>query len=154
MEGKRDMVVSKEKFTEWELISCDIAKANILKEDYKHVEIVQEEEKARSSPLKKLKEVINDREGLGYAQKKEEVRSSPLKKVKEMIKNKEGLGYAIIVNILILMGLIVVISIFIGIGGLLMDPFLIFSVLFMVLLFIMLEIFRLVDKETSCKYSR
>ena len=121
------MVVSKEKFIEWELIIYDIAKSNILKEDYKPVEIVQ---------------------------KKEEVRSSHLKKVKEVIKNKEGLGYAIIVNILILVGSIVVVSLFIAIGGLLMDPFLIFSVLFMVLLFVMLEFFKLIDKETSCKNSR
>ncbi len=118
------MVVSKEKVIEWELVICDIAKDNILKEDYKSVEIVQ---------------------------KKEKVRSSFLKKAKEMIKNKEGLAYAIIVNILILVGLIVVISLIIGIGGLLMDPYLIFSVLFMVLLFVMYEVFRLVDKETSCK---
>ncbi|MGB5912783.1 MAG: hypothetical protein WBH31_16440 [Promethearchaeia archaeon] len=121
------MVVSKEKFIEWELNRCDLAKENILKENYKPVEIVQE---------------------------KQELKKSYLRKVAEMIKARNSLVYAIIVNTLILTGSIVVISLFIVIGGLLMDPFLILSILLVILLFTVMEVFKLVEKETRCKNSR
>ena len=118
------MVVSKDKSIEWEPQVRDFAQERILKSNNKPVDAVQE---------------------------KQELKKSLLKKVGNLIKAKESLAHAIIVSILILVGSIAVISLFILIGGLLMDPFLIIGVLFMVLLFIMFEVFRLIDKETSCK---
>ena len=120
------MAVIREKFVEWEPQIREIDKENILKEDYKSVKIIQEDK----------------------------VRSSLRKKLKELIKNREGLGYAIIVNLLILIGSIIVIVSFIMIGGLLANPILILGALIMVLLFSLMEVFKLVEKETNCKKSR
>lgn len=120
------MAAIREDIIEWEPPIREIAEENILTEDYKSVKIIQEEV----------------------------VRSSLRKKLKGLIKNKEGLSYAIIVNLLILIGSIIVIVSFIMIGGLLANPILILGALIMVLLFSLMEVFKLVEKETNCKKSR
>jgi len=119
------MAVIREEIIEWEPQIREIDKENIFKEDYKSVKIVQEEK----------------------------VRSSLRKKLIELIKNKEGLGYAIIVNLLILIGSIIVVVSFIMIGGLLANPILIFGALIMFLLFSLMEVLKLAEKQTNCKKS-
>ena len=121
------MVVAKERFIEWEPYVRDLAQERNLKSNKEPIDGVQE---------------------------KQEIKRSFLKKMKDMIKNKEGLAYAIIVNSIILVSSLVAISLFIVIGGLLMDPFLILSILLLVLLFTVMEVFKLAEKETSCKNSR
>ncbi|MFX1587169.1 MAG: hypothetical protein ACFFC1_03355 [Promethearchaeota archaeon] len=121
------MVIAKEEIFEWEPEIRDVDQKRILKSNNKPIDAVQE---------------------------KQELKKAFQKKLVDLIKVKENLAHVIIVNMLILVGSIAVISICIVIGRLLMDSFLIFSVLFMILLFVMFEVFRLVDKETNCKNSR
>lgn len=120
------MVVSKERLIEWEPQIRDVAQERILESTEKRLDVVQE---------------------------KQEIQKSFLKKLKEVMKNKEGVVYAVIMNILILVGSIAAISLFIVIGGALMDPFLILSILLVILLFTVMEVFKLVEKETRCKNS-
>ena len=98
--------------------------------------------------------IIESKEKDNDVQEKQKIQKSFLKKMKDMIENKEGLGYAIIMNTFILIGSIMAISLCVVIGGLLMDPFLILSILLVVLLGIVLEVFKLAEKQTRCKNSR
>ena len=121
------MVAAKEDIFEWELQVRDITKSNILIEEYRPVKIVQE---------------------------KQELKKSFLKKVAGVFRARESLAYAIIVNLIILIGSIIVITCLIMIGGLLANPILILGVLIIGLLFTLMEVFKLAEKETSCKNSR
>jgi len=121
------MVVAKEEIFEWEPQIRDGAQEEILVSNYKPIDVVQG---------------------------KQEIKKSFLKKVTDIIKAKESLKHTIIMNMLILVGSIAMISLFILMGGLLMNPFLILCILVVVLLIIVIEVFKLAEKETSCKNSR
>ena len=118
------MAVIREKIIEWELEVSDFTKRNIPREDSK---LVQEKQELK-------KPFVNKKVGI--------------------IKARESLAYAILVNVIILVSSIIVISSFIVIGGLLANPILILGILIMVLLFTLVEVFKVAEKETSCKNSR